>query len=75
MTDVQQRQNFVGQLFTTLKETAKKNTFSLKRIGKKELYGNCPIKIAFKNENDKKAIFRKLKRLNGKSEFQRSFTS
>ena len=54
---------------TTLEETEKKPTF-IGRIGKKEENKNRPIKIAFKNENEKKAIFKKLGMLKGNVDFE-----
>ena len=60
---------FVDKFLTTLEETEKKPTF-IERIGKKEENKNRPIKIAFKNENEKKAIFKKLGMLKGNVDFE-----
>lgn len=60
---------FVDQFFFTLEESHKKPSF-IGRIGKKSSDKNRPIKIVFKNENEKKVIFRKLRMLKGKDDFK-----
>ena len=51
-----------------MEETEKRPTF-VGRICKKEVDKNRPIKIALKIENDKKAIFKKLRMLKGNTDF------
>ena len=62
-------QTFVNKFFETLEETDKKPSF-VGRIGRKDATKNRPLKIVFKNESEKKAIFNKLRMLKGKDEFK-----
>ena len=53
---------FVNKFLPALEETGKQPSFT-GRIGKKEAGKVRPIKIAFKSESDKRAIFKKLRML------------
>ena len=44
--------------------------FEIGRIGKKQAEKSRPLNIAFRSENDKKAIFKKLRMLKDKDEFK-----
>ena len=60
---------FVSNLLGALEEKEKQPMF-IGRIGKKVADKNRPIKVALKNESEKKAIFKKLRLLKGKDEFK-----
>ena len=62
-------QTFVNKFFETLEETDKKPSL-VGRIGRKDATKNRPMKIVFKSESEKKAIFNKLRMLKGKDEFK-----
>ena len=66
--ETDEEKTFVDKFLTTLEEAEKKPTF-IGRIGKKEVDKIRPIKVAFKSENEKKAIFKKLRMLKGNTDF------